>query len=108
MADYEQQMRAKLKASRERVKQGREMKALKAGAPTLFEIMDGEISLIVNKMTAPEPMPRDEYLSAHGQVVGIRKVRDLIDFKESEESVSVQEVEAITGQLEQFENDKKA
>lgn len=107
MADYVQELEAKLQASRERVKQGREMKALKAGAPTLFEVIDGEISLLVNKMTQAKPLERDDYLSAHGQIVGIRRIRDLINSKEAEEVVASQQVNAITDNLIQLKNDKK-
>lgn len=95
MADYIQEMEEKLKASRARVKVGREMKALKASAPTLFEIIDTEISLAVNKMTQDKPLDYDEYISLHGQVVGIRRIRNLIDSKEVEEVHASQEVKAI-------------
>ena len=107
MSDYVQELEAKLKASRNRLKQGREMKALKDSAPTLFEIIDGELSLVVNKMTQVTPLSHDEYLSAHGQVLGIRRIRDLINSKEAEEVVANQEVQAIEEQLEQFSNDQK-
>lgn len=95
MADYIQEMEEKLKASRARVKQGREMKALKASAPTLFEIIDTEISLAVNKMTQDKPLDYDEYISLHGQVVGIRRIRNLIDSREAEEVQASQEVTAL-------------
>lgn len=107
MADYTQELSAKLEASRLRLKQGREVKILKENAPTLFEIIDGEISLIVNKMTTPTPMSHEEYLSAHGQVVGIRRIRDLINSKEAEAVVAEQEVEAIENQLNQFKDEQK-
>lgn len=107
MADYVQELEEKLQASRKRLKQGREIKNLKDSAPTLFEIIDGEISLVVNKMTQPTPLSYDDYLSAHGQVVGIRKIRDLINSKEAEAVAAQQEVTAIEEQLEQFSNDKK-
>ena len=55
MADYESQLAAKLSAARKRLAQGNEMKALKNSAPTLFEIIDGQITLELNKMTAEEP-----------------------------------------------------
>jgi hypothetical protein len=106
MSDYTQELANKLEAARIRVRQGTEVKQLKASAPTLFEIIDTEISLLVNKMTSNVPMPRDEYLSAHGQVVGIRRIRSLLDSKEAEEVAASQEVQAIEGQLNQFNNDK--
>ena len=107
MADYVQELSAKLEASRTRLKAGREMRALKDSAPTLFDIIDGEISLAVNKMTQPTPLSYDEYLSAHGEVKGIKRIRDLINSKEAEMVVAEQQVQAIEGQLEQFSNDKK-
>lgn len=107
MADYVQELQAKLQAAQERLKQGREMKALKAGAPTLLEIIDGEISLAVNRMTQEKPLAYEEYLSAHGEVRGIRRIRDLINSKEAEEVVSAQEVNSIQSNLKQIKDDKK-
>lgn len=95
MSDYIQDMEKKLQASRERVKKGREMKVLKASAPTLFEIIDGEISLALNKMTQDKPLEYDEYISTHGQIVGIRRIRNLIDSKEVEEAQAAQQVKAL-------------
>lgn len=106
MSDYVTQLNEKLVAARKRVKQGAEARALKESAPTLYEIIDGEISLAVNKMTQNEPLSHEQYLSAHGQVVGIRRIRDLLNAKESEEVTSAQEVEAIKDNLERMNNDK--
>ena len=107
MSDYVAELEAKLKASRQRVKQGREMKALKTGAPTLFEIIDGEISLIINRMNQDKPLDYDAYLSAHGEAKGIRRIRDLINSKEAEEIQASQEVTVITDNLTQIKNDQK-
>jgi len=107
MSDYINQLEDKLQAARVRVKQGREAKALKDSAPTLYEIIDGEISLAVNKMTQQTPLDRDEYLSIHGQVVGIRRIRDLLNSKEVEEVAAATEVAAITENLENIKNDQK-
>lgn len=95
MADYIQEMEEKLQSRRAAVKVGREMKALKQSAPTLFEIIDGEISLGLNKMTQDKPLGYDDYLSVHGQIVGIRRIRNLIDSKEVEEPAAAQEVKAL-------------
>lgn len=97
---YIQDMEEKLKSARLRVKQGREMKALKGSAPTLFEIIDGEISLQLNKMTQDKPLDYDQYLSVHGQIVGIRRIRNVIDSKEVEEVQAAQEVTAIQDNIE--------
>lgn len=107
MSDYTEAMEAKLLSARARVKQGREVKQLKENAPTLFQIIDGEISLSVTKMTAVIPLSYDEYLSQHGRVAGMKSIRDLLNFKEAEEVVASQEVAAIEGQLKQFKNDNK-
>ncbi len=104
MSDYIQDMEEKLKASRARVKQGREMKALKQSAPTLFEIIDGEISLVVNKMTTDKPLAYDEYLELHGQHRGIMRIRNLIDSKEVEEIQAAQEVKAIEENIKLVKN----
>lgn len=107
MADYKQELSAKLEAARKRVKLGREVKQLKSSAPSLFEIMDTEISLAVNAMTAEKPLERDEYLQKHGEVRGIMKIRNLLNFKEAEEVQAAQEAEAIAEQVKQFDNDQK-
>jgi len=107
MSDYVQELTEKLQASRNRLKQGREMKALKDNAPTLLEIIDGEISLAVNRMTQPKALTYEDYLSNHGQVVGIKRIRDLINSKEAEAVSAQQEVAAIEEQLNQFSDDKK-
>lgn len=104
---YIDELEAKLQSSRNRVKQGREIKALKAGAPTLFEIIDTEISLEVNKGYGEKPLSYDEYLESHGAVRGIKRIRDLINSKEAEEVQAAQEVAAIQEQVKQFKDDKK-
>lgn len=101
---YIQEMEAKLKAAQSRVKQGREMKALKAGAPSLVEIIDGEITLAVNKMTQENPLNFNEYLSLHGQVVGIRRIRDLMNSKEVEEVHAAAEAKSIQDNIELVKN----
>jgi hypothetical protein len=105
--DYEQQLSQKLQSARTRVKQGREFKALKASAPSLFEIIDTEVSLILNRAFGEKPLDYDAYLSAHGEMKGIKRIRNLIDSKEAEEVQAAQEVQAIEGQLKQFQDDKK-
>lgn len=107
MSEYQQQLDEKLKAARKRVRQGREIKALKKAAPTLFEIMDEEISLALNRMNGAVPLSRDEYLSEHGKVAGIKRIRNLIDSKEVEEPMASKEVATIQGQQKQFTDDKK-
>lgn len=96
MSDYIQEAEEKLKAARARLKVGREMKALKGSAPTLFEIIDGEISLELNKgYNDTAPLNYDEYLESHGAVRGMRRIRNLIDAKEVEEVHASEEVAAI-------------
>lgn len=104
MADYLQEMENKLQAARGRVKQGREIKQLKQSAPTLFEIMDSEISLAVTRMTGAIPLSHDEYLSQHGRVAGIKVIRDLLNFKEAEEVAAAQEVAAIQDNIKLVKN----
>lgn len=107
MADYLQEVEEKLQAARKRVRQGREVIALKQSAPTLFEIIDTEISLAVNKMTQEKPLDYDTYLSTHGQVVGIRKIRDLLNSKEVEAPQAQQEVTGIEQAVKQFKDEQK-
>lgn len=105
-ASYRDQLNEKLAAARKRVNQGRQAKALKAGAPALFEIIDGEAHLIYTKTFGDKPLPYDEYLSAHGEMRGIKRIRNLIDSKELEEGAASQEVEAIRNNLEQLDGKK--
>lgn len=105
--DYEQQLNEKLAAARKRVRQGREVKALKSAAPTLFEIIDGEISLEINRGYGEKPLSYDEYLESHGAVRGIKRIRNLLDSKEAEEVAASQEVEGIQSTLKQIKDDKK-
>lgn len=104
--DYLTQMHNKLESARTRLKQGTEVKALKASAPSLFEIIDGEISLVVNRLTQEAALTHDEYLSAHGQIRGILKIRNLLDSKEAEAVQAKQEVVALEENIEQIQNDQ--
>ena len=104
---YTDELEAKLQSARQRVKQGREMKALKSSAPTLFEIIDTEISLAVNRAFGDKPLEYDAYVSVHGEVKGIRRIRDLINAKETGEALANQEVQALTEQVKQFKDDQK-
>lgn len=108
MADYVTELNKKLAAARTRVRQGREVKQLKASAPTLFEIIDGEISLELNRGYDIKPLSYEEYLESHGAVRGIKRIRSLLESKEAEEPAAHKEVEALDKQLEQFSDDKKS
>lgn len=105
--DYMTQLNEKLQAARKRVRQGNEVKALKDSAPTLFEIMDTEISLIVNSMTQEKPLSYDEYLSAHGKVRGVISIRNLLDSKEVEAPQAQAEVKGIQENMKQIKDDQK-
>jgi len=105
--DYEQELQAKLKSLKDKVRQGREIKALKASAPSLVEIIDGEMSLLATRTFGSTPLSYDEYLSAHGEMKGIKRIRNLIDAKEVEETATAQQVTDIQNQLKQFADDKK-
>lgn len=105
--NYRQDLDAKLKAAQKRVRQGRELKALKESAPSLFEIIDGEISMEVNRGYGENPLSHEDYLESHGAVRGIRRIRNIIDAREAEEGVASQEVQGIQETLKQFDNDKK-
>ena len=104
MADYIQESEEKLKAARVRLRKSREMKQLKSSAPTLFEIIDGEISLIINKAFSSTPVSHDEYLDLHGQHRGIMRIRNIIDSKEAEETQASQEVKAIEENIKLIKN----
>lgn len=107
MSDYRNDLHQKLESARKRVKQGREVSALKSAAPSLFEIIDTEISLEVNRAFADKPLSYEDYLESHGAVRGIKRIRNLLDSREAEAVQASQEVEAIEGNLKQIENDQK-
>ena len=108
MSDYLNDLELKLDAARKRVRKGRQVKALKDAAPDLFEIIDGEISLELNRGYAEKPLTHEEYLESHGAVRGIRRIRNLMDSAEREEIAASQEVRVINDQVEQFKKDKDA
>lgn len=105
--DYITQMHKKLEATRKRLRSGREMAALKSSAPSLFEVIDGEISLAVNRMNQDKPLSYEEYLSAHGEVKMAKRIRDVIDAKEVEANQAQQEVQAIEENIELVKNEQK-
>lgn len=105
---YRDELEAKLQAARQRVKKGREAKALKDSAPTLYEIMDSEISLELNRgYNDDKPLPYDDYLESHGAVRGIRRIRNLLDSAAVEEVVAAQEVKAIQDNIKLMDDGKK-
>lgn len=107
MSDYIKNLNDKLVSARKRVRQGNEVRALKQSAPTLFEIIDTEISLEVNRGYSNTPLSHEEYLESHGAVRGIRRIRDLLNSKEAEAVSASQEADVIQDQIKQFEDDKK-
>lgn len=104
---YEQQLAEKLSAARKRVTQGREVKAMKQSAPAFFEIIDGEVSLLMNRVFGDKALAYDDYLTAHGEMKGMKKIRDILNSKEAEEASSTQEVKAIQENIKQLQDDKK-
>lgn len=96
MSDYRQDLEATLQAARKRAKSGAEVRQLKAAAPSLFEIIDGEISLELNRgYSDTAPLSHDEYLESHGAVRGIRRIRNLLDSKEIEATAAAEQVTQI-------------
>lgn len=101
---YAQELQAKLEAAQERVKQGREMKALKAGAPALLDIIDLEISIELNRAFDKEPLTYPEYLESHGAVRGIKRIRAMMDSREVELEKSEVEARTIRENLENIQS----
>lgn len=97
---YVQDLETKLKTARERVRKGRQVKALKEQAPIVFEIIDMEVSLALNKMAGDKPLSYDEYLAEHGAARALRNVRNLLDSAEKEEVVAAGEATQIAQQIE--------
>lgn len=106
MADYRQELSAKLEAAKKRVRQGRQVKGLKIVAPEFFEIIDIEISLVLNKAFDEKPLPYDEYLSAHGEMRGMKRIRDILNARETQEPSAAAEVDAIRENLESIDGKK--
>lgn len=103
---YVQELEEKLEATLKRAKEGEQAKQLKHNAPVLFDVVDGEISLAVNRAFGDKPLPYEEYLSAHGEVKAFRRVRNLLDAKEVQANQAQQEVDAIQSNLKQIKDDK--
>lgn len=97
---YRQELEEQLVSARERIRQGREAKNLKDNSKVLYEIIDLEISLLVNEMAGGTPLDRDTYLDVHGQLKGIRRIRDLLESKIVELPSVEQTAEATQNQLE--------
>ena|SRR6478609_2961484 len=104
---YRQDLTGKLQAAQKRVKQGREVKALKESAPTLFEIIDTEISMEVNRGYGEKALSYEDYLESHGAVRGIKRIRNLLDSKEAEAVSSNEEVTILQKQLKTFDDEQK-
>lgn len=105
---YIEELEEKLKLTRARVRKGNQVKALKDAAPDLFDIIDTEISLEVNKMTQDTPLTHEQYLESHGAVRGIRRIRDLMNFAEKEAATASQEAKVVEEQLETLVEEKKS
>lgn len=102
---YIEQLEDTLAQKRKDIADARHIKVLKSAAPLLFEIMDTEVSLLLNKMTQDEPLTHEQYLSAHGQVVGVRRIRNLLTKKESGEENALVEAKVIEDQLGELKKD---
>lgn len=107
MADYVSELEEKLKSTQKRLKASNQIKHVKSAAPLFFEIIDGEISLVLNRMTADKPLDYDAYLSAHGEIKGMKRIRDLVNSKEADGAVAQQEAEGIQQNLKQIKDDAK-
>ena len=107
MSDYVRELELKLQARREAARKGNQVKVLKDSAPLLFEIIDGEISLEINKGYSDKPLSYEGYLESHGAVRGIKRIRNLLDSKEVEAVQASQEVQALENNLKQIKDDKK-
>lgn len=94
-----QELNDKLNAARKRVNKSRNFKAIQEASPDLLEVMDLEVSLALNRMTADEALSYDEYLSEHGVVKGIRKIRNLMNSAIAEEQSASNEVNEIEKQI---------
>lgn len=104
---YLEESEAKLQAARKRVREGNEVRALKQSAPTLFTIMDSEISLELNRAFNEKPLSYDEYLESHGAVRGIRRIRDLLNAKEIQAPSAAQEAQSIEENMKLVKDGQK-
>lgn len=107
MADYVSELEKKLVAARKRLREGREIQALKNSAPTLFEIIDSEISLELNRGYGEKPLTHEEYLESHGAARGMRRIRSLLNAREAEAPAAEREVQALQGNVEKIDEAKK-
>ena len=109
MSDYITDLTASLERNRKKIKDSRSIRVFKEGVPVIFDVIDGEISLIVNQMTAKEPLDRDIYLERHGRIRALTDLRRLLDVKADEGDTLVETVKSQEAQLKQVtDNGTKA
>lgn len=99
MDDYIKNLTAKRDAARKRVNEGRAVKALKDNAPALFELIDTEISLALNRMTQPTPLSDRDYLAAHGEIKALQRIRSVLEAREVEEVAQAEQAKILDEQL---------
>lgn len=98
---YRDDLEKALQAARKRAKQGQEAATLKAHASSLYEIIDLEISLELNRGYSDDaPLSYDDYLESHGAVRGMRRIRNILDSREVEAGKASEEVKAIQQGIE--------
>lgn len=67
----------------------------------LLDIVDKEISLLLNKMAKKNPLSDREYLSAHGGIMALKEIRLTLKGKENDYERAKQQSEAAETQLKQ-------
>lgn len=106
-AKYRQDMADMLLAAQRRVARARMARQFK-GDGTIFVDIARDRLAEINKegFHEAEPMSRERYLDAHGEVRGIKYMCDMVDSYAKEEESATNEVNLLNEQLAQFDKDK--
>lgn len=105
MADYRKELGARLASAQRRVRMGVIAKALNDSKDSvaLFAIIDEEISVIANDILGTKPLDEKEYISKHGEMKGLKRLRQMIEYYGKDHDTAAAEVEVLRKQLKDLD-----
>ena len=106
MSDYRTEVERMLKAAQKRLARARKAKQFKADDSIIVEIISDRVSELLTGMTAKEPLDDRAYLSAHGEIRGLKYILSMLDSFEAEISSAESEVKSTSEQLKQLDEQK--
>lgn len=107
---YRQQLENQLQDARKRLADAIAANNFKAdvNGQVALDIIDLQISTLVDGMTSVTPLDRDSYLQSHGQIAALRQFRATLNDKATADKQINAEVELLNEQIAQFESDQPA